>query len=166
MLLGWSTLKVGWLQNIRGSIAAWMLLLFGLAYTVWGIVQLNKNKIHKHFDEEEDGGLYVYEHKHGQPVYPQQKHAVTPWVMFVIFALAPNEPMIPLLSVLGFDRNITEMLLFIAAYTTATIAAMLLMVLLGFYGLSIFKTDKIEKYLPAIGGITILFCGLVMLCMD
>src|ERR1044071_6605449 len=30
--LGWSLSKISWLENIRGGIAGWFLLLFGLGY--------------------------------------------------------------------------------------------------------------------------------------
>lgn len=165
MALGWGFSKVAWLNNFRGNIAGWALLLLGVAYTVWGLWQMKLNKAHKHFEAAENGDLYVFEHKHGQAIVPKQKHLVTPWVMFVIFALAPNEPMIPLLSVLGIGSDVWAVVGFLTVYVVATIATILLMVLLGFYGLALFKTTWLEKYVQPISGITLLLCGVMMLLM-
>ncbi len=165
MVLGWGFSKAAWLNSFRGNIAGWALLLLGVAYTVWGFWEIKQNKAHKHFEASEDGNMYVFEHKHGQAIATQRKHLVTPWVMFVIFALAPNEPMIPLLSVLGIGNDIWAVVSFVAVYVVTTILAMLLMVLLGFYGLFLFKVDWLEKYVQPISGITLLLCGVMMLLM-
>ena len=47
----------------------------------------------------------------------------------------------------------------IIVYITATVATMLLMVILGLYGIALFKTAKVERYVHALGGLTILICG-------
>jgi hypothetical protein len=94
-LIGTSTTKIGRLENIRGGIAGWIMLIFGLCYFIWGLQNAYKNKAHKHFDVEDSGDMYVYEHKLGEVQTTKQKHKVTPWVMF--FLLGPCEPMIPLL---------------------------------------------------------------------
>ncbi len=163
MALGWGLSKISWLDRIRGNLAGVALLLLGLCYMVWGFWQVKQNKAHKHFEATEDGNIYVFEHRHGNAIAPIQKHLVTPWVMFIIFALAPNEPMIPLLSVLGIGGNMWLVVGFITVYVVATIAVMLLMVLLGFYGLSFFKADWLEKYMQPISGLTLLLCGAIML---
>jgi hypothetical protein len=42
---------------------------------------------------------------------------------------------------------------------------MVLMVTLGYYGISFFKTNKLERYMHALGGATIFICGLGMVFM-
>ena len=163
MALGWGILKISWLDKVRGNVAGWVLLILGLCYMLWGFWQLKQNKPHKHFEANDDGNMYVFEHEHGGAIAPKQKHLVTPWVMFVIFALAPNEPIIPLLSVLGIGGNFWSVVGFVAVYIVATISAMLLMVLLGYYGLSFFKIAWLEKYVQLISGLTLLLCGAAML---
>ncbi|KAI9452615.1 hypothetical protein F5148DRAFT_1289535 [Russula earlei] len=143
-------------------MAGWALLLLGVLYAAWGWRQVKKNRRHKHFDAYEDGTLYVYEHREGEVVYPQQRHIVTPWVMFVIFALAPNEPMIPLLSILGIGHNAWNVAAFVAVYVAATVITMLVMVLMGYYGLSFFTTRALEKYLPLLGGLALIISGISM----
>ena len=164
--LGWSLAKISWLENIRGGIAGWVLLLFGLVYGIWGWVRAFKNKKHKHFDTVEDGSMYVYEHTHGGAVLPKERYKVTPWVMFIIFLLGPCEPMIPLLYFPAAKSNWWSMSLLIAVYTCCTLITMLIMVILGFYGISFLKTEKLERYVHAFGGLTIFICGMGMIFLE
>jgi len=163
--IGWSLSKISWLENIRGGIAGWVLLLFGIIYGTWGLIRAWQNKPHKHFDTVEDGEIYVYEHRHGQAVQPKERYKVTPWVMFIIFLLGPCEPMIPLLYFPAAQNSLYGMLVLIAVYTFFTLLTMSVMVILGYYGVSIIKTEKLERYMHALGGLTIFICGAGMLFM-
>ncbi|WP_207496444.1 hypothetical protein [Aridibaculum aurantiacum] len=161
--IGWSLAKIDWLEGMRGGLAAWSLFVFGLIYLVWGLWRANSNKRHKHFDVNNDGSVYVYEHKQGEVVAPKDRHAVTPWVMFLIFLLGPCEPMIPLLYFPAAKHSWKAMLLMIGVYTLFTLVTMIGMVLLGYYGISFFNTSKMERYMHALGGATITICGAGML---
>ena len=163
--IGWSLSKVKWLEAVRGGIAGWCMLLFGLCYGLWGLYRVRKNKTHKHFDMYEDGSMYVYEHKHGQIVQPKDRHKVTPWVMFIVFLLGPCEPMIPLLYFPAAKNSWAGMMLLIIVYTICTLATMVLMVVLGYYGFSFLKTEKLEPYMHPLGGLTVFICGLGMVFM-
>ena len=164
--LGWSLSKITLLEEIRGGVAGWSLLVFGLAYTIWGLYRAKENNRHKHFDQTEDGSLYVYEHRHGEAVAPNERHKVTPWVMFLIFLLGPCEPMIPLLSFPAAQQSVDRMLLLVAVYTLFTLATMVVMVSLGCYGISFFKTEKLERFMHALGGATLLVCGAGMVFLQ
>ncbi len=161
--LGWSSSKVSWLENIRGGIAGWVLLVFGLVYGIWGLVRAYNNRPHKHFDLQQDGALYVYQHREGELVLPQDRHKVTPWVMFLIFILGPCEPMIPLLYFPGVKNSWSGMALLIAVYTTVTLMTMMAMVVMGYWGIAFVKTEKLERYVHALGGLTLFICGAGMI---
>lgn len=163
--IGWSLSKVSWLENVRGGIAGWVMLLFGLIYGIWGLIRAYKKKPHKHFDNYEDGSIYVYEHKHGETVQPKERYKVTPWVMFVIFLLGPCEPMIPLLYYPAAQHSWQGMLLLILVYTLVTLATMIVMVVLGYYGIAFLRTEKLERFMHALGGLTIFICGAGMIFM-
>ncbi len=57
------------------------------------------------------------------------------------------------------------MFLLIAIYTFFTLATMLFMVMAGYYGFSFLKTEKLERYVHALGGVTIFICGAGMVFM-
>ncbi len=157
--IGWSLSKVSWFENVRGGIAGWALAGFGIVYGIWGLFKAKRGTLHKHFDVYDDGSVYVYDHKHGQAVAPKERHVVTPWVMFLIFVLGPCEPMIPLLYFPAAKNSVAGMVLLIIVYTIFTLTAMLLMVICGYYGFAFVKTEKLEKYVHALGGLTIFICG-------
>lgn len=163
--IGWSLSKVTWLENIRGGVAGWMMLLFGLIYGIWGLFRAYKNISHKHFDRYDDGTMYVYQHKHGEAVMPQNRYKVTPWVLFIIFILGPCEPMIPLLYFPAAKNSWYGIILLISVYTLVTLCTMVAMVWFGYHSVSFFKTDKLERYVHALGGGTIFLCGVGMLFM-
>lgn len=163
--IGWNLSKIHFLENIRGGIAGWFMLLFGLLYGTWGLWRAYKNRTHKHFDTYQDGSIYVYEHQHGQAIQPAERHKVTPWVMFIIFLLGPCEPMIPLLYFPAAQHSWHGMLLLIIIYTLVTLLTMLAMVILGYYGLAFLKTEKLERHMHALGGLTLFVCGAGMVFM-
>lgn len=163
--VGFSLSKLSWFENIRGGFAAWALLIFGLIYTIWGIYQAKFNRSHKHFDMNEDGSMYVFEHRHGQVVASKNRYPVTPWVMFFIFAMGPSEPMIPLLSYPAAKQSLLGITALIVVYVFFTVATMVAMVVLSLYGIAFFKAGKLERYVHALGGVTILICGIGMVFM-
>lgn len=156
--LGWQLSKLTWFQDIRGNLSGWALLLFGLIYLVWGIWKVFSNRPHKHFDVYDDS-VYVYEHRHGSAVYPQQRVKVTPLILLAIFVMGPSEPLVPLLLYSGMNRSELEIGLIITVFAISTVVTMLVMVLLGLYGFSFFKTNKLERYMHAISGSVVMICG-------
>jgi sulfite exporter TauE/SafE len=137
--MGWSLSKVTWLEDVRGGVAGWALLGFGLIYALWGLIKAKQNLRHKNFDTYEDGRMYVYEHEDGIVVAPKERFAVTPWVVFLIFVLGPCEPMIPPALFSSCKKFVVRNNLLIIFYTIFTLATMVLMVVLGYYGVSFLK---------------------------
>ncbi|WP_337968775.1 sulfite exporter TauE/SafE family protein [uncultured Flavobacterium sp.] len=162
VLVGWQLSKLSMFQDIRGNVSGWCLLLFGAVYLVWGLRSAYLNKPHKHFEVYNDEDIYVYEHKHGEVVAPQSRVKITPWILFVIFVMGPSEPLVPLLFYSGVRRSPLEIIVLIAVFAIFTVLTMLVMVLLGRYGYSFFKTDKLERYVHAIGGAVVTICGIGM----
>lgn len=157
--IGWSLSRLTLLEGIRGGIAGWAMLIFGLIYCLWGLYRAQKDIPHKHFDMDNEGSLYVFEHKHGNSIKPGDRHKVTPWVMFIIFLLGPCEPMIPLLFYPAAKGSLQNMLILIATYTFFTLVTMVCLVSFGYYGVSLLKTKKVERYMHALGGLTLFMCG-------
>ena len=161
VFLGWQVNKIAFFQDYRGNIASWALMLFGAIYLCYGLWAAYKNKAHKHFDVMGED-VYVFSHKHGEVVMSKDRVKVTPLVLFAIFVMGPSEPLIPLLFYSGLNRSVTEILTLIGVFTISTVITMLGMVLLGVYGYSFFKTEKLERYTPAISGAVVLMCGVGM----
>ncbi|AFL97859.1 hypothetical protein [Ornithobacterium rhinotracheale] len=158
VFLGWQLNKISWFQDIRGNVSGWALLIFGVAYLVYAIIQVVRNKPHKHFDVMGDD-VYVYEHNHSEIVMPQNRIKVTPLVLFAIFVMGPSEPLIPLLFYSGINRSVTEIVVLIVSFTTCTVLTMLLMVMLGRYGYTLIQSQNFEKYMNVISGAVVTLCG-------
>ncbi len=130
-------------ESIRGSIAAWMLIAFGLVYFVWGVRKAAKGHTHEHqhIDEKTD---------------------ITPWVLFTIFIFGPCEPLIPLLMYPAAQHSVSGVILVAAVFGAITISTMLSIVLLSSYGSNIIKLHKMERYAHAFAGGIVLFSGLAI----
>lgn len=166
IFLGITVSKIFDIEVIRGEFAAWLLLIFGVAYIFYAFYKLRKNKIHKHFNVSETGDIFVFEHQHGQTVQPNKNYKVTPWVMFFIFALGPSEPLIPLIIYPYINYSFVETGILISLYTFTTIVMMLSLVLLGFYGSKFINYKGFEKYIDLISGFAITICGIGMVFLE
>ncbi len=52
------------IESVRGDIAGWLLLAFGLAYAIWGLRRAARNRPHAHVHAHADGTVHVHEHVH------------------------------------------------------------------------------------------------------
>ncbi len=162
VFMGWQLSEISIFQDVRGEMSSWALLIFGVAYLVYGLWRARKVQPHKHFDVVEDD-VYVYEHKHEDLYVPKKRVKVTPMVLFAIFVMGPSEPIIPLLFFSGTHRSATEIAWLILLFTLTTILTMVMMVLLGNYSYARIKTETLDRFSHAISGFVISFCAFGML---
>lgn len=174
--LGLGVAKLEIFEGYRGSVAAWLFILFGLGYFIWGLIRGIKNKKHQHLHMHQNKDVHyhghvhehVHDHAHGQPdetVIPEahdHKHKVnmTPWILFTIFVFGPCEPLIPLLMYPAAQSSIGGTIIVSGVFSIVTITTMVTMVLIPLFGIKIFPTRWLERYMHAIAGATILICGL------
>ena len=97
------------IQTVRGELAGWLLVLFGLVYTAWGVRRAVRRRPHHHVHVHEDGTVHNHNHTHEADhvhVHDQAaseatgKHpprSLAPWALFVIFLFGPCEALIPFL---------------------------------------------------------------------
>lgn len=150
------------LENVRGNIAAWAFIIFGLIYFAWGMWRAIKNKQHKHVHFHNDGSVHAHEHTHLENHDHVHKKNITPWILFTIFVLGPCEPLIPLLMYPAAKQNTIGLILVIIVFAVITIATMLAVVLLVSKGFKMISMGKVERYSHAIAGATILLSGLAI----
>lgn len=153
------------LEGYRGDIAGWLLLGFGIAYTVWGIRRAIINKPHKHAHAHADGAEHSHKHTHADEHAHVHKDGeksskMTPWVLFTIFIFGPCEPLIPQLMYPAAKGSWFGVLAVAAVFGVATIGTMTLAVTAGYYGLG--RLPSIERYAHAAAGFAITACGLAI----
>jgi len=163
--LGIMIKKLEFIESFRGNIAAWLLIGFGLAYFIWGLRQAYKNKphTHHHIHVNEDSHTHEHSHQtHHSHIHANEKANITPWVLFIIFAFGPCEPLIPLLMYPAAKSNLSGLLIVTAVFGLTTILTMMTLVLAARSGISFVKLNPMQRYSHSIAGATILLCGLAI----
>jgi ABC-type nickel/cobalt efflux system permease component RcnA len=159
-----------WFEGVRGDLASWLLLAFGLVYMVWGVRQAVRNRPHTHVHAHADGALHRHEHVHqDEHAHPHAEPGrdpadqMTPWVLFTVFVFGPCEPLIPILMYPALDQHgLASVVLVAAVFSVATLATMTALVLIGCAGLSRLATPRLARYSHAIAGASLTLCGLAM----
>lgn len=155
--------KLEFMESVRGDLAAWLFVLFGLGYMSWGIYRAVKNKPHKHIHYHGNGTSHVHEHTHLEEHDHTHKNNITPWILFTIFFLGPCEPLIPLLMYPAAQDSAWGVAQVSIVFGLITMLTMLVLVLMASYGLKFVRLGKMERFTHAIAGATILLSGIAIL---
>jgi sulfite exporter TauE/SafE len=137
------------IESVRGDIASYTLIGFGLIYGLWGIWRGRKGHGHVHLH----GGKHLD---------PSNARSVTFWTLFIIFVLGPCEPLIPLLMFPAVSHSWYVMILIASVFGLTTILTMTALVYAGVKGAVALKTGFIERYVHAIAGGIITFSGMAI----
>jgi len=155
-------------ESVRGTLAAWLLIAFGLAYLIWGLRFLYRKHPHQHthphLADADNRHAHVHTHlgEHTHVHDMQSVKTITPWVLFVIFVFGPCEPLIPLLMYPAAKGGLLDLAIVTAVFGVTTTATMLAAVFLGKAGINFLPVKKIQRYSHALAGATILLCGLAI----
>lgn len=163
--LGIAVSKLEGLESFRGSIAAWLLIGFGLAYFVWGLHRAMKNKPHEHrhlhAPDFEHSHVHTHENDHYHPHGEKPERVnITPWILFIIFVFGPCEPLIPLVMYPAARHNPGGVILVTASFGLTTILTMLAIIALSSWGISFLHLGRLERYAHAMAGAVIFISGL------
>ena len=154
------------LESLRGQLASWAMLSFGLVYTAWGVRQAWRNRRHYHLHVHANGSAHRHEHSHTREhAHPHLApgRSLGPWAIFIVFVLGPCEALIPVLMYPAASNNFPGLAWVIAVFAVATISTMLLVVSLGLKGLAGLDSSHWERYAHALTGAAISACGVFML---
>ena len=169
-------------ETMRGSLAAWALIVVGTVYGAWGLHRALRGERHVHGPRPaagDDAGLlhahphdghhhHGHSHAHDQapargqtpPGAPASWRSLTPWVLFVVFVLGPCEPLIPLVMVPAAAGSWVGVAVASLAFSAATIVAMVAAVAVARFGIDLVPLGRLERYTHALAGLTILVSGL------
>jgi nickel/cobalt exporter len=158
--------RITGIDSLRGGIAAWALIAFGLVYAVWGLRSARRRRPHRHPHVHADGVYHDHEHDHTGAHSHVHREAgpatLTPWILFTVFVLGPCEPLIPLLMYPAVKASPWGFLYVAGLFSAVTIGCMTALVLLGLAGLKSFRLGFAERYAHAYAGLAVLACGLVV----
>lgn len=160
--LGVAVEELEWIETSRGGLAARLLIGFGLAYAAWSFLRTLRGRRHHHQHAHADGTQHEHEHSHqGEHfhVHAQGPRVASTFALFVIFALGPCEPLIPLLVAPALEHHWLTAVLVATAFSAVTIGTMLAVVAVGFAGLQWRGFACLERHLATLAGLSIAASG-------
>ena len=164
--LGLAVGKLEGFESVRGNLAAWFIIAFGLAYTAWGLRRAWRNRPHEHVHAHGPESDHTHQHAHTQThVHVHDKTGdvdITPWILFTIFVLGPCEPLIPMLMYPAAKSSIWGLVLVTSVFGVVTIGTMVTVVVVTTFGVNLLPLARIERYTHALAGATICLCGLAI----
>lgn len=171
IVLGLAVGQVEAIQTIRGQVAAWALIAFGLAYCIWGLRRALRNRPHTHAHGHADGTVHIHEHAHQREhihIHGGQLHSharssprrLTPWLLFTLFVFGPCEPLIPLMMYPAAESSPASVAVVTLVFGVTTLATMLGLVLVALRGMERLPMASLERYMHALAGAVITLCGL------
>lgn len=159
---GFALNMVEGIEAVRGEVASWLLIGFGVAYGAWGLRLGLRASEHIHEHDHDSGDHHQHRHHHlGKHAHLHgDGKSYTPWVLFVIFVLGPCEPLIPMLMYPAAQGNWMDVALVSVAFGVSTILTMLGVVVGTSLGIMNIKLDFMERYIHALAGLIIAISGL------
>ncbi|HEV7222887.1 MAG TPA: hypothetical protein VGN42_09325 [Pirellulales bacterium] len=175
-------LQLETLEGLRGDLAGWLLVAFGLTYFCWGLVQAIRNRPHTHLHVHFDGTVHAHEHVHqdvhlhphpapaaeaeaspaGAASGRRRRSSLTPWVLLTIFLFGPCEPLIPLLMYPAAKANTLGVVCVTLLFGLTTLATMTGMVVLMCAGAGAVRFERFHRYSHALAGLVVTSCGVAI----
>jgi len=88
--------------------------------------------------------------------------AATVWTLFLVFAFGPCEPLIPLLMAPAALHHFGWVAIVALVFGAITIAVMLVLVALGYLGLSQLRMGQLERHAELLAGLAIAGSGVAI----
>ncbi len=154
-------------ESLRGRIAAWLFIAFGLIYLLWGLRHIYRSRPHQHAHshlEDEHSHVHLHTHfgEHAHVHDVQSLKSLTPWILFTIFIFGPCEPLIPFLMYPAAKGSLFDLVIVTGVFGLVTTLTMLATVFLGRAGVNFLPLQNVQRYSHALAGATILACGLAI----
>jgi len=162
LLLGAQLLSLTAIEGLRGNLAGWALLAFGLMYFAWGLRKVGRAHTHSHIHAH-DEVIHDHEHKHHEDhlhVHDESSRtSITPWAMFIIFILGPCEALIPLFMYPAAQQSAGLVVAVALVFGIVTLVTMVVAVALTTLGLQKLKLPALRRWEHAVAGASVAACG-------
>ena len=167
IVLGVGVGRLGKFESMRGDLAAWGLIAFGLVYGVWGLRRAHRNRPHTHVHTHCDDTIHTHMHGHQREhihLHQEQSAArrLTPWILFILFVFGPCEPLIPLLMYPAARSSVAGVVVVTAVFSISTLATMAALVKLASIGIQRLPLGQLERYTHALAGAALCLCGIAI----
>ena len=170
LALGLAIKKYVALEAFRATLAAWVIILFGLAYFDHrlALALIDPQPEHWHVHRGEVTNIYndplqTKGHAHIQ----EKENLVTlePWKLFWTFFFYPCKPFIPIVIYPAANWNTVSLGILTAIFIVVTVASLLAIVLNPDLGIKLASYKRLDRYRNALAGATIFVCGILLLLL-
>lgn len=162
--MGLSLSRLEAVEAGRGGIVGWMLMAFGLLYAIYGIYKYMRKGAHVHLPAFLRPRAVRHADLHLSNGVEERNDAgrLTPWILFLIFVFGPCEVLIPMLIYPAAEQSGWGVFLVALVFGIATIGTMLLVVFLGYKGVSLLRFKGKEHQIHLLAGLVIFLAGAAM----
>jgi len=158
--------KLEFIEGMRGSIASWLIVGFGLSWAAWALVRQRRGHSHSHGHAHSDGTLHDHlhdhqsEHVHAHAAPGGKRVGLTAfWSLFLIFAFGPCEALIPMLMYPAMEGAWSSVVLVTAVFGLTTIGTMVAVVAIAYAGALRVSLDRFQRHADVFAGLTIALTG-------
>jgi ABC-type nickel/cobalt efflux system permease component RcnA len=168
--LGTAVFHLERVEAVRGDIAAWMLIGFGLLYFAWATVRAIRNRPHSHWHSHDGQTVHCHKHRHdtthlhvhADATPAASRPSLTPWILFTIFLFGPCEPLIPLLMYPAAAGSLGLVALVTLVFASATIVTMTFIVWSVTSSRFALKSEIMARFSAPLAGLVVIACGFAM----
>jgi sulfite exporter TauE/SafE len=153
------------IESVRGNLAGWALIAFGLVYFAWGLKKAGRGRQHSHVHVHGDlvhRHTHVHRNDHAHVHEAASGNRITPWAMFIIFVLGPCEALIPLLMYPAARLSETLVIAVALVFSLITLMTMLACVAVTMIGLQRVRLPAGGRFGHAAAGALVLGCGIAV----
>lgn len=148
--LGMQMESLSGINALRGDAAVWVLIGFGVLYTLWGMYTARRSATcHEGLSKEE---------------LLQQYATRRVLILLLIMVIGPAEPIVPLLFV-AYDMGTLALCLVGCAFTIMLSVMIVLQCCLAYAGVRRIQNNWFERHVHTLSGIAVLATGLLLLFM-
>ena len=163
LLLGAQLASLIEIESMRGNLASWALLAFGLMYFAWGLKKAGRDRSHSHVHAHGEI-VHVHQHNHhDEHTHVHDRpggHSITPWAIFIILVLGPCEALIPLFMYPAAQQSSGLIVSVALVFGFVTLATMLAAVAITSVALEQVKIPAAaRRYAHAVAGASVALCG-------
>lgn len=144
---GWAVHRLEGVEAFRGSVAIWLLIGFGAAYTLWGL----KHAQHPHPHYSVRDAVKVYAARRA-------------WILIAVLVFGPCEPLIPLMF-LAYKEGLSAIVAVSAVFSFVTVGMVVGQSVLSYAGVRLIQAEWMERYAHAMAGAVIVLTGLLVLLL-
>jgi len=142
---GWAVHRLEGVEALRGNVAIWMLIGFGIAYALWGL----KHAQHPHPHVSVPDVVKAYARKRI-------------WMLMAILVFGPCEPLIPLMF-LAYKGGMTTVWVISAVFSAVTVGMVVGQSCLAYAGVRLIRAPWMERYAHTIAGVVIVLTAAFVL---